>query len=161
MKPLSRFIKPGALLRLSPGALGILAAFGAALAYAGAQVVGRQVVTGMASPVVVSFFALLFGAAILGVLIGRGVSQDLKAPRKTFLYISLAGVSSSVAVVLMYMALSREPVVVVSPVASLTPLFVLVFTHFFLQRLERLTLRIVAGTLLVVVGVVLVILGSA
>ncbi len=147
--------------KLSPVALGILAAFGAALAYGSGQVVARMVVTTLAPPLVTSFFALLFGSMVLAVVIRRDVPQDLKAPRRTFLYITLAGLNSSTAVVLMFTALSLEPVVVVSPVASLTPLFALVFTHLFLQRLERVTLRIVAGTLLVVAGIALVILGSA
>jgi drug/metabolite transporter (DMT)-like permease len=153
-------LKLGAM-KLSPSTVGILAAFGAALAYGSGQVVARQVVTNVASPLVTSFFALLFGSLVLAVVVRRDVPQDMKAPRRTFLYVTLAGLASSTAVVLMFTALSLAPVVVVSPVASLTPLFALVFTHLFLQRLERVTLRIVVGTLLVVAGIVLVVVGSA
>lgn len=147
--------------KLSPATLGILAAFGAALAYGSGQVVARMVVTKLAPPLVASFFALLFGSMVLAVVVRRDVPQDMKAPRRTFLYVTLAGLSSSTAVVLMFTALSLAPVAAVSPVASLTPLFALLFTHLFLQRLERITLRVVAGTLLVVVGVVLVVVASA
>ncbi len=147
--------------KLSPVTLGILAAFGAAMAYGGGQVVARQVVTNVASPLVASLFALLFGSAVLAVAIHRDVPKDLKAPRRTFLYVALAGLCSSTAVVLMFTALSMAPVAAVSPVGSLTPLFALLFTHLFLQRMERVTLRVVAGTLLVVLGVVLVVVASA
>ena len=148
------------LLKLDPTILGMISAFGAALAYGGSQVVGKKVVTEIAPPLVASLFALMFGALVLAVIFHRDIPQDIKAPRKGFLFISLAGMASSGGVLFMFTALSHAPVVVVSPVASVTPLFSLLFTHIFLQRLERVTLRIIAGTLLVVLGVAVVTLGN-
>ena len=55
---------------------------------------------------------------------------------------------------LMFQALSRGPVVVLSPVVSTNPLFTLLFASIFLRGVERITPRVVAGALLVVGGVV-------
>ena len=161
MKLLPRPMGLSRLVKLDPALLGMASAFGAAMAYGGSQVVGRKVVTEFAPPLVASLFALFFGALVLAILVHRDVPQDIKAPRNSFLFIGLAGVASSAGVLFMFTALSLAPVVVVSPVASVTPLFALVFTHLFLQRLERVTLRIVIGTLLVVFGVALVTIGNA
>ena len=48
----------------------------------------------------------------------------------------------------------------VSPVFALNPVVALVLAHFFLQRLERITLPLVLGTLFAVGGVVTVIIGT-
>ena len=49
---------------------------------------------------------------------------------------------------------------VVTPLASLNPLVTLTLAHLFLQRLERVTARMVGGTVMAVGGVVLVVVGS-
>ena len=60
----------------------------------------------------------------------------------------------------LYLALSKAPVIVVSPVFALNPVVALVLAHFFLQRLERITLPLVLGTFFAVGGVVTVIVGT-
>jgi uncharacterized membrane protein len=45
---------------------------------------------------------------------------------------------------------------VVAPLSSVSPIFVLVFSFFFLRGIELLNARIVLGTLLIVVGVYLI-----
>ena len=161
MKAILRPLRLRGRVKLEPTALGLLLALGAAMAYGGGTVVGRKVVTDFAPPLVASLFALLFGALILAALIHRDIPQDRKAPRRAFLLIGLAGLCSSAGVALLFTALSLEPVVVISPVISLNPIFALLFTHLFLQQLERVTLRIIAGTVLVVLGVILVTIGTA
>ena len=59
-------------------------------------------------------------------------------------------------VMLMFQALSRGNVVVVSPLVSTNPLFTLVLAAVLLRDVERITRRTIVGALLVVLGVVVV-----
>ena len=71
-----------------------------------------------------------------------------------------AGITSGCAVTLLTLAVTRAPIAVVTPLASLNPLVTLALTHLFLQQLERVTPRVVLGTVFAVSGVILVVLGS-
>lgn len=71
-----------------------------------------------------------------------------------------AGVVGSIAMVCYYAALNRAPVVIVVPIIQSSPLFVAVISYGFLQRLERVTPRLVASAMVVVVGAILVSLAS-
>lgn len=71
-----------------------------------------------------------------------------------------AGVVGSIAMVCYYAALHRAPVVIVVPIIQSSPLFVAVISYGFLQRLERVTPRLVASAMVVVVGAILVSLAS-
>ena len=71
------------------------------------------------------------------------------------------GLCSGVALVLLFQALSRAPVTVVSPILATSSLFTLALAHIFLQRLESVNLLLVAGTLVSVAGVTLVVLGAS
>ncbi|KXA93685.1 hypothetical protein AKJ66_01425 [candidate division MSBL1 archaeon SCGC-AAA259E22] len=84
-------------------------------------------------------------------------NRSLEAPfkaedRKTYLWAGLVG---SLAMGFYYLALGLARVVVVLPFIGLTPVFVLVLTYFYLQKLERITTLITIGTILVVSGIVL------
>ncbi|HIN06426.1 MAG TPA: hypothetical protein EYM65_09355 [Dehalococcoidia bacterium] len=59
-----------------------------------------------------------------------------------------------------FLALSRAPVTVVSPINASSPLITLALAHIFLRRLESLNWTLVLGTLISVGGVVLVVLGA-
>lgn len=69
---------------------------------------------------------------------------------------SLAGVANTIFLVTYYVALTVAPVVVVVPLMYTTPLFVAAISYVFLQRLEKVTLRLIGASLIVVVGAVLV-----
>ena len=71
-----------------------------------------------------------------------------------------AGFVASFAMVCYYAALDRAPVAIVVPIIQMSPLFVAVISFGFLQRLERVSLRLVASASVVVVGAVLVTLAS-
>ncbi|MFH1140149.1 MAG: DMT family transporter [Chloroflexota bacterium] len=143
-----------------PILLGILASALAATCYGAAQFLARKLVTGQAPALVVTTFSLVAGMSILGALSARGVVQDKHAPKRDFLFIALAGLLASGGVAATFYALSLAPLVVVSPIAAANPLVSLALAHFFLQQLEKVTLRIWIGAGLVVAGVVLVVLGS-
>ena len=139
----------------TPLVLGYLSAFTAAMAYGIIHVLNKKIVTDFANPLVAATFTVLFGTLVLALFIGKRVPGDIKtAPRKSLLFMALAGITATTGLVLSYIALTQAPVVIVAPVASINPLIALLFAHLFLRNLERITPRIVLGALLVLAGVV-------
>ncbi|MFO7966199.1 MAG: EamA family transporter [Archaeoglobaceae archaeon] len=67
-----------------------------------------------------------------------------------------AGVFSSITMGLFYLSLDISRVVVMMPFRSLSPLFVVIISYVFLQRLEKVTRLLVVGSILVVGGTALV-----
>lgn len=139
--------------------LGYLAALGAALSYGSSQVLVRHVTTNYAPPLVAASYGIFFGAIYLSFIAGRDLPNALKQPRSVLLMTLLSGFAAGGGVLSIFLALSRAPVTVVSPVAAVTPLMTLVLSAIFLRGLERITRRLVTGALLVLAGVILVILG--
>lgn len=134
--------------------IGVILAFGAAISYGSSQVLTRQGVSDLAPPLVGSFIALFwgtFGFLLISVRSLRNVTGDL---RRGWTYFAAAGVFSAAGVMLMFQALSRGEVVIISPVLATNPLFTLVLAAIFLRGVERITPPIVVGAVLVVVGVV-------
>ena len=70
-------------------------------------------------------------------------------------YFVAAGVAENLSVLLLIVALTAGSVSVVAPLSSVSPIFVLVLSFFFLRGIELLNTRIVAGTILIVAGVYL------
>ena len=75
---------------------------------------------------------------------------------QSLVYFMLAGVAENVGVFLLLEGLSRGTVSVVAPLASVSPIFVLALSFFFLRGIDILNQRIVLGTLLIVSGVYLI-----
>jgi len=124
------------------------------MAYGVSQAVGKHVTTEYAPPLVATAFALLFGFAYISLMFHRHILPDVrKSFSRGFLWFSLSGICSATGVMLLYFALSSAPVVVVSPVAAVSPLVTLMLVHMFLGRLEKITQRTIFGTILVVFGV--------
>lgn len=144
-----------------PVLLGILASALAAVFFGAVQFLARKLVTGQAPALAVTTFSLVAGMVILGILSARGVAQDRHAPKRDFLVMALAGLLASGGVAMSFHALSLAPLVVVSPIGAASPLVSLALAHFFLHRLEKVTLRIWVGAGLVVVGITLVTLGAS
>ena len=74
---------------------------------------------------------------------------------------ALAGTAATAGITTNFFALSHAPVATVAPVLATSPLFALIFTHLFLQRLERVTPRLWIGAGLMVVGIALITLSNA
>ncbi len=143
-----------------PVVMGMMSSGLAAACYGSSQFLARKLVTEQAPPLVVATYSLLAGMVILALVTHRGIIKDRRAPRKAFLLMALAGLAASAGVTFNFLALSRAPVVIVAPVSSITPLVSLALAHIFLQRLERVTMRIWLGAALVVAGVVTIAVGS-
>ena len=104
---------------------------------------------------------MLVGFIVMGMFSSRSIPGMLRnAPRRSLLLVALGGAAMSTGVSFLYLALSKAPVIVVSPVFSLTAVVSLVLAHLFLQRLERITLPLVVGTFFAVGGVIAVIIGT-
>lgn len=104
-------------------------------------------------------FAVNVTAALIAFtafLVASGQTAAMACGRRSVGYFVLAGVAENLAVFLVVAALSVGSVSVVAPLSSVSPVFVLVLSFFFLRGIELLNARIVAGTLLIVVGVYLI-----
>jgi drug/metabolite transporter, DME family len=134
--------------------LGVLFALIAALSYGSSQVLTRQGVSTLAPPLVGTFIALFWGTLGFALLSARNLGPRPERLRRGTAYFIGAGICSSLGVTLMFQALARGEVVILSPVLATNPLFTLVFAAALLRGVERITLRHVAGTALVVAGVV-------
>jgi drug/metabolite transporter (DMT)-like permease len=142
--------------------IGYMASLGAALAYAVAALVARNILRDYAPALVGSAFSLMFGTVIVAALFHRdAVVDSARAPRRAWLMVALAGCASALGVSCWFLALSNAPIILVAPITGTSPLVSILLTHFFLQRLEKVTWRTVTGALLVVGGVVLIAVGSA
>ena len=143
--------------------LGYIASLGASAAYGASAVLGRKVTTDIAPAMVLTAFALVFGTLMVAALFHRHAATDLiasKPPGRALFWVSMAGLASAFGVGCFFFGLEQAPVVVVAPLVGTSPLFAIALTHIFLQRLETITMRTVAGALLVVVGVALVTIGG-
>lgn len=94
--------------------------------------------------------ALIF-FPLLG-LTQRGRHRLVLDDNRAWIIFSLAGLSMFVAQLCVFSALDLGRVVVVSPLSSLSPLFVLLLVRVFLKGLEKVTPRIVLGVILTVGG---------
>jgi uncharacterized membrane protein len=71
-------------------------------------------------------------------------------------YFVAAGIAENTSVFLTVVALGLGTVSVVTPLTATAPIFVLFLSLAFLRGIERLTVRVVAGTVLIVLGVYLI-----
>lgn len=108
--------------------------------------------------------ALKMVAASVGFIAYLRVRNQLPSPRdlrrSNLRWYGAAGVASTAFLLAYYAALSIAPVAIVVPIMQSSPLFVAVLSLLFLQRLERVTWRLVGAASVVVVGAVVVTLSS-
>ena len=125
----------------------------AAMAYGSSQVLTREGIGSLAPPLVGSLIALFWGTLGFAALSARNLGERGDHFGRGALFFVTGGILSAMGVLLMFLALGRGTVVVVSPVLATNPLFTLLFAAMFLRGVERITPRIVLGALLVVAGV--------
>ncbi len=86
---------------------------------------------------------------------------DKRNPLRSFqsnewnLYI-FAGFAHALAMGLLNLGLSIYPIVIIQPFRSMTPLFVLLLSYFFIKKLERINKWITLGTIFTVIGGILI-----
>jgi len=91
----------------------------------------------------------------LSLLVSRK-SSILEFNRRSLWYFTLAGFAVTMGVASVYMSLYLSDVVIVAPLASLSPLFSLILTAVFLREVEVITPRIVVAACLIVAGVLVI-----
>jgi len=113
---------------------------------------------GLAGMAPIPGFAVNITAALIAYtafLVASRQSALMLCRGESLVYFVMAGVAENAGVFLLLLALSVGTVSVVAPLASVSPIFVLVLSFFFLRGIEMLNRRIVVGTLLIVSGVYL------
>jgi uncharacterized membrane protein len=93
---------------------------------------------------VIAFSAAMLASGHRGIYACRG---------RPLIYFVVSGLAENAGVLLTIVALTLGAVSVVIPLTAAMPIFVLIFSHFFLKGVEVITARVVAGTLLIVLGV--------
>ena len=141
---------------------GYLFALGAATGFGGVAVLVKHINAEFSPALVTVTFSLLIGTILLGVSTHRTVISAFVPSRRSHVPLTvLAGVCAGFGAICFFSALGRAPVTVVTPITFAAPLVTLSASRFFLKSLERINVRIVAGTFVTVAGVVLVVLGRA
>ncbi len=146
-----------------PAVMGVLASMTSIAAYGSGQIVTKSLVggDGVTPPQVGSVITFVTGATILFFAALPTLRKDLRAPKRSLLWVAIAGLLASNGAFLSFFALARAPVTVIGPIVGISPLLTLVLTAVFLRQRERITKRTVTGALLVVSGVLLVIFGNS
>ncbi len=144
-----------------PVLLGMSLAMAASFFYAITHVIGRELVTGRTEPLIVSFYAIVFGTAYLALISFRDAPKIRHTPRRGIALMAIAGAAGSIGVTINYVALSYAPVATITPVVATNALVSMMLAHLFLQRLERVTPRLWIGAGLVVAGIVLISVSNA
>lgn len=100
-------------------------------------------------------FAVAFCSLILFSLYrGQNPFHSFRTSERS-LYLA-AGFVHSLAMGLFNLSLSVSLVVIVMPFRSMSPIFVLLFSYFFLRELEKITKLIILGTVLTLIGGILI-----
>jgi drug/metabolite transporter (DMT)-like permease len=95
----------------------------------------------------------------LPVLVGYALVYDRRSLvrfRRSDYHFVASGIANAVGVLMLFAALSRGPVVVVSPIVGSSPLFTAVFAYFVLGEVERVTTRTFVSAALTVTGVAVI-----
>lgn len=137
---------------------GLLFPFAAAFFF-GIEPIFAKVGFAAGTPVLVGLAVKTLAAtvAFTAFLRSRGSLPSLATvDRSSLRWYVAAGVANTLFLLAYYAALEIAPVVLVIPVLQASPLFVIAISLVFLERLERITPRLVLGALVVVAGTVVV-----
>ena len=139
--------------------LGYLLALSAGAAYGGTNIVFKKAAEHLDSPLVITALSLLLGLVMLFPFTARSVSESpriLANDRGSLRSVALAGLAAGIGMNALYFALQKADVVIIGPIVACNPLITLLMAHIFISRLERVTIRLVAGTVLAATGMILV-----
>ena len=132
----------------------------AGLSYGISSVLIRQGIGDLAPPLVGAAIAMLSGSLVLAFSGGRGVKAAVTENKRSVIFLLCSGIAAAAGIIASFFALSMAPVVIVSPLQSITPLFALLWSWLFLSHMEKISRRLVLGSVLVVSGVILITLGK-
>ncbi len=112
-------------------------------------------------PLLFATIAFFFGTIMFGPVLAIDLPRAIRVSKRALAMFAISGVGSGAAIVALSFALEKGDVTVVAPIVSTSPLITLFLVRLFLERLEKVTLRMVLGVLLVVAGTVLVVVGNS
>ena len=140
--------------------LGIAAALLVAFVYAFSAIprkVGFNLVNSPSFPILASAVEMSTGLicySLYFVFLRKNPSFN----RKSLKFFSLYGLAITASSLFILFALSLGKVIVVSPLYSTFPLFTLFFAHFFLEKIEKITPKVIVCTFLMVIGTTLILI---
>ena len=111
-------------------------------------------------PLLFASIAFLFGTIIFSPILAYDLPRAFSSSRRAVALYALSGVGSGSAIVALSFALEEGDVSVVAPIVSVSPLITLILVRLFLDRLEKVSWRLVTGALIVVAGTVMVVVGD-
>ena len=144
--------------------LGYLVALSTGAAYGLVNIFVKKANGAVESPLLVTSISLLLGISLLAPLVAHRTLRETQAAADrwgSLRSVALAGLAAGIGVNALYFALLHGDVVIVTPIVSIAPLVTVLMAHLFISRLERVTLRLAAGTVLAVAGVILVSLAGS
>jgi uncharacterized membrane protein len=136
---------------------GILYALGTGFCFGISSVFVKMGLSDSGSPVAAAFVSYFAATIILSIfLFSRGKRTTLfNMGNRVILFFCLAGLLTSVAQLLRYMALNISPISIVGPLGDMSPIFVIGFSFLFNRKLEVFNRFIIIGVILTVIGVIL------
>ena len=139
--------------------IGYVLAAAASIAYGASLVLAKQVVEDT-PPLLGAAIGMTFGMVALAVISAPDLRRDRGTRGRAFVWAGLGGLAAGGGITLMFMGMSRAPVVVVAPIIAMNPLTAILFAQLFIRGMERLTWRLLVGAALVVAGVIIIGLGQ-
>lgn len=134
----------------------LLLPLAAALLYGISHVLRKVGIDLVTSPVVAAAVTATTSWVLLAGYLGVTRSFDqVRVNRREAVLFGAAGLVTSAAIPLLYLAFSLGSVVLVTPITNVSPLFVLLFSYVLYRDGEPFTRRVVGGTVLIVLGLVL------
>lgn len=121
------------------------------------QVIRKIGLAGISLPILGA--ATTTGTSLVAIAVSLTVSRNwsmVRFDRRALGYFILAGCSVTLGVASVFMSLHLSDVVIVAPLASLSPLYSLLLSAVFLRDVEVITARKVAAAGLIVLGVVMI-----
>lgn len=131
-----------------------LFAFGASISWGISPVLIRLGISGSDAPTAGVFISFLAASIVLSLsLLNRGRRRALLGMSgKAVGLFCIAGLISCFANLMRYAALSMAPVSLVTPLVSISPVFILVISFMFNRKLEIFSIPVIIGTILVVIA---------
>lgn len=128
----------------------------AAVFYGTSHVFRKLGIDLVSSPVVAAAVTATTSLVLLtGYFLVRPSQRSFAVGREEALFFAMAGLATSIAIPVFYLALQVGSVVIVTPLLNTTPLFILAYSFLLFRGDELFTPRVVGGTVAVVVGVTL------
>ena len=112
-------------------------------------------------PLLFAVVAFFFGTIMFAPVLAYDLPRAIRISKRAVALFAISGAGSGGAIVALSFGLEKGDVTVVAPIVSTSPLITLFLVRIFLERLEKVTLRMVLGVLLVVVGTLLVVVGNS